>query len=132
MSERSDTGRHAPERALKFRQAAFVYLHVGLLYEFAVLAMWQDGMLPTERAPIGVWLLLGAAVMVLVVWGLWQWQNVWFARIIWAIHGVRLPALIGGAFFPGPDAVLPEGFYLTALIVVLINLWMLARAGWDL
>ena len=44
----------------------------------------------------------------------------------------RLP-LIGGAFFASPDTltlscVLPG----TALVVVVINLWMLARAGWDL
>jgi hypothetical protein len=25
-----------------------------------------------------------------------------------------------------------SAFYLTALVVVVINLWMLARAGWDL
>ena len=124
--------RHLPERQRKFRQAAFVYLHVGLLYEFAVVAMGQAGLLPTERGPLGVWLVMGAAVVGLVFWGLWAWQNVWFARIVWGIHSLRLPALISGAFFPAADTALPEGFYLTALIVVLINLWMLARAGWDL
>ena len=56
------TPRHPPGRVLKFRQAAFVYLHVGLLYEFAVLAIWQVGLLPTERGSISVWLVLGAAI----------------------------------------------------------------------
>jgi hypothetical protein len=40
--------------------------------------------------------------------------------------------LIGGAFFAAPERVTPSTFYLTALVVVVINLWMLARAGWDL
>jgi hypothetical protein len=40
--------------------------------------------------------------------------------------------MIEGAFLPGVDASLPTGFYLTALVVIVINLWMLARAGWDL
>jgi hypothetical protein len=26
----------------------------------------------------------------------------------------------------------PSAFYVTALVVVVVNLWMLARAGWDL
>ena len=64
--------------------------------------------------------------------GLYAWQNVWVARIIWALHGLRLPALIRGAFFVEAGARLPPTFYLTAIIVVVINLWMLARAGWDL
>lgn len=126
------TTRHDHGRILKFRQAAFVYLHLGLLYEFAVVAMWREGLLPTERGPIALWLVLGAAIVGLVIWGLWSWQSPWFARIIWGVHALRLPALIGGAFFPAPDATVPESFYLTAMIVVLINLWMLARAGWDL
>ncbi len=127
----SRTSRWPPPRALKFRQAAMAYVHVGLLYEFAVVAMWQAGLLPDTRGPIALWLLLGAAIVGLVVWGLWSWQNAWFARVLWLIHSLRLPALIGGAFFPGPEARLAPGFYLTALVVVVANLWMLARAGWD-
>ena len=123
--------RHPRARQRKFRQAAFVYLHVGILYEVAVVVLWQQGILPTDRGPVAIWLVLGAAIVGLVFWGLWTWQNRWFARIIWAIHGMRLPALIGGAFFPAAAAAIPESFYLTALTVVLINLWMLARAGWD-
>jgi hypothetical protein len=37
-----------------------------------------------------------------------------------------------GAFFADATRILPPSFYLTALGVVLVNLWMLARAGWDL
>ena len=122
---------HAPERAAKFRQAAFVYLHVGLLYEAAVWVLWRAGQLPSARGPGWLWLLIGAAILSLVFWGLWRWQNVWFARAIWAVHGLRLPALISAAFLREPG-VLPPAFYLTSLVVVLINLWMLARAAWDL
>lgn len=124
--------RPSTARSRKFRQAAFVYLHVGLLYEFAVWVLWRAGLLPGERGPGWVWLLLGALITLAIVWGLWRWQNVWFARAIWALHALRLPALIGGAFFPEPTASLPADFFLAAIPIVLINLWMLARAGWDL
>ena len=116
----------------KFRQAAFVYLHVGILYETAAFVMMQRGLLPTDRGAPWIWLLAGAVVVAVVFWLLWFRRSVWAARIIWAIHGLRLPALIGGAFFPAADARFPPSFYLTALVVVVINLGFLARAGWDL
>ena len=117
----------------KFRQAAFAYLHVGLLYEYAVYAFWRQGLLENVPGHPLAWLALGAAIVAGVVWGLWSWQNRWFARVIWAIHGLRLPALVEGAFLraPGEGRVPPE-FYLFAIIVIVVNLWMLARAAWDL
>jgi hypothetical protein len=117
---------------MKFRQAAFVYLHVAILYEAAALAMMRRGMLPSRFGPPWMWLLAGAAVAVLVFIGLYRWQNAWFARAVWAIHGLRLPALVSGAFFADETTRMTSAFYLTALVVVMINLWMLARAGWDL
>lgn len=120
-------------RSAKFRQAAFVYLHVGLLYEGAVLAMHRAGALPAARGPVWVWLLVGAGILAAVFWGLWSWKNRWFARVIWGLHALRLPALIEGAFLvPAAEGGLPPSFYLTALVVVLVNLAFLARAGWDL
>jgi hypothetical protein len=62
---------------------------------------------------------------------LWSWQNVWFVRAIWALHSLRLPPILNAAFIT-ESGVLPASFYVTALVVVLINLWMLARAAWDL
>lgn len=124
-------------RELKFRQAALAYLLVGLLYEGAAWAMWQQGLLQ-QRGPPWIswvppwgWLLLGAAIVTIVVWGLWKWQNVWFARVVWGLHALRVPTLIAGAFFPAPQQMVSPAFYGTALLVVVINLWMLARAGWD-
>lgn len=120
-------------RALKFRQAAFVYLHVAILYEAAAYAMWRTARLPYSRlGPPELWLILGAVVAGLVFVGLLRWQNANFARVIWAVHALRLPTLIHGAFFAAPDAMTPPSFYLVALVVVTINLWMLARAAWDL
>lgn len=122
----------APEaRARKFRQAAFVYLHVGLLYEAAVLVMARQGLLE-GRGPAWVWLVLGAAVVAVIFWALWSLQNAWVARAVWAANIFRLPALIGGAFFPDAGAGVPPSFYIVALGVVLLNMAMLARAGWDL
>ena len=123
---------HPDARTRKFRQAAFWYLHVGLLYEAAVYAMWRNGLVNPIRGPIVLWLLLGAAIVALVFWGLWFRRSTWLARGIWALHALRLPSMIEGAFLAGPDAALPPGFYLTALVAIVINLWMLARAGWDL
>ncbi|MEO6445144.1 MAG: hypothetical protein ABIZ91_01360 [Gemmatimonadaceae bacterium] len=120
-------------RGAKFRQAAFVYLHVALLYEAAAYAMWRRNLLPgTSMGPAWLWLILGAAVALLIFFGLLRWQNVWFAGAIWAIHSLRLPTLIKGAFFPERGAIIDSTFYLTAMVVVMINLWMLARAVWDL
>lgn len=119
-------------RDTKFRQAAVAYLHVGLLYEAAAYVFWRHDLLPGSRGPAWLYLLLGAAITVAVPWGLWRWRNPWFARAIWAIHALRLPAVIGGAFFPRPDAAIPPALYLVALAVIVANLWMLARAAWDL
>jgi hypothetical protein len=119
-------------RARKFRQAAFVYLHVGILYELAVLAVARAGLLPVGRGPLSVWLFFGAVLVAVVFWALWSKQLVWVARLVWAAHLLRLPALIGGAFFPPQSAAFPPSFYVFALVVVLLNAWMLARAGWDL
>ena len=59
---------HDPARARKFRQAAFVYLHVAILYEAAVYAMWRHGVLPSRlMGPIWLWLLLGAVLAGLVL-----------------------------------------------------------------
>ena len=128
----ADAGPGTTARTQKFRQAAFYYLHVGLLYEFTVVAMWRNDLVNPARGPVVLWLALGVAIVALVFWGLWFRESVWMARIIWALHSLRLPAMIEGAFFPEAGAALPSGFYLTALVVNVGNLWMLARAGWDL
>lgn len=116
----------------KYRQAAFVYLHVGILYEFAALSMWRAGMLPVDRGPVLLWLVLGAAVALLITWALWTQRRPWIPRLVWAVHGLRIPALLDGAFFADPGRAAPPSFYLVALAVVVGNMWMLARAGWDL
>lgn len=119
-------------RTAKFRQAAFVYLHVAVLYEAAAYVMAREGLLPTRWGPPSLYLGLGALVAGAVFVGLYWWRSVWLARVVWALHGLRLPVLIGGAFFPGAGNRAPPAFYVTAIVVVVINLWMLARAGWDL
>jgi hypothetical protein len=120
-------------RAAKFRQAAFVYLHVAILYESAAYAMWRAGRLPYSKlGPPWLWLILGAVVAGVVFLGLLRWQNPTFARVVWAVHSLRLPSLVHGAFFAGTSALMPSAFYVMAIVVVTINLWMLARAAWDL
>ena len=121
-----------PERVQKFRQAGFVYLHVAILYEAAVYTMLEAGALPVRFGPPSVWLIAGAALAAFGFVGLYHWRNVWFARILWVLNGARTPALIGGAFFAAPEKWTPSTLYLDALVVVVINLWMLTRAGGDL
>ena len=53
------------------------------------------------------------------------------ARVLWGVNVLRLPAMIRNAFFADETAAAPA-FYVIALVVILINAWMLARAGWDL
>lgn len=122
-----------PPRERKFRQAAFVYLHVGLLYEFAAYALWRHGFTSHVPGSPWIWFAAGAAIVALVFWGLWKWQNPWLARVVWAIQAMRLPAVLDGAFLRAPgEGLVPPSFFLVALLVILVNLWMLARAGWDL
>ncbi len=75
---------------------------------------------------------MGAVIVGVVFWGLWFRESRWMARAVWALHSLRLPALIEGAFLPEVGQRVGSGFYTAALAVVLVNLWMLARAGWDL
>ena len=119
-------------RSRRFRLAAFAYLHVGLLYESTVYVVWQRGRIPASRDAFVLPSLFGGALIVaLVFWLLWHRKSVWTARIVWGVHALRLPALIEGAFFNAGHGF-PPHFYTAALIVVLINLAFLARAGWDL
>jgi hypothetical protein len=104
---------------------------VGILYESAVYAMSRQGILPAGRGGVWLWLVVGALIVALVFWLLWTRQSVWGARVVCILHAFRLPALIEGAFF-GSSTSLPPSFYLVALFVVIVNFWMLARAGWDL
>ena len=119
-------------RSLKFRQAAFVYLHVAILYEVAAYAMWKSGLLPERFGAPLLWLVAGAIVAGLIFLGLYRWQNAWFARVVWLVHGLRLPALVEGAFLRGDEGRIAPSFYLLAIVIVVVNLWMLARAAWDL
>ena len=119
-------------RRRKFKQAAFFYLHMGVLYEAAVFEMARRGLLEARGGTPWVWLLAGAGIVAFVFWMLWARQSVWTARIIWALGLFRLPALVGGAFFPEEATRIPPHFFLVALVIVLANLWLLARAGWDL
>jgi hypothetical protein len=122
-----------PSRERKFRQAAFVYLHVGLLYELAAYVLWRKGF--TSHVPGNplIWFVAGGAIVAVVFTGLWRWRNPWLARVVWAIQAMRLPAVIEGAFLRTPgEGIVPPSFFLVALLVILVNLWALARAGWDL
>ncbi|HEX9691483.1 MAG TPA: hypothetical protein VGA22_05235 [Gemmatimonadales bacterium] len=121
-----------PERTRKFRQAAFIYLHLGILYEAAAWVMWGQGMLPYRFGPPWLFLLLGAGIVAAVFWGLYAWQNVWVARVVWGVQAFRFPPLISRAFVEQADSRMPPAFYVAAIIIVLISMWSLARAGWDL
>jgi hypothetical protein len=132
MSEAFAT-RAGTSRELKFRQAAFVYLHAAILREASAYEMWRAGLLPFSRlgSPLP-WLIAGAVVAILVFFGILRWQNVHFVRVIWALDAVLLFPLIRYAFFAGADRPIPRSFYVVGIGVIVITLWMLARAAWDL
>ena len=121
---------HPTDRARKFRQAAIVYLHYAVLYEVGAWVLLQRGLFPATRGPEWVWFVTGAAIAAIVVALLWWWQNVWFARVIWALVALRLPTLVAGAFF-GSELDVPQTLYAAGAFVVLVNMWALARAAWD-
>jgi hypothetical protein len=116
----------------KLRQAAFVYLHLGVLYESAVFVMARRGLLGDRLGTPLLWLFAGSVIVAGVFWALWSRQSVWVARGIWLLGLFRIPTLIASAFFPLATARVSPGFYVVALLVVLVNAWILARAGWDL
>ena len=116
----------------KLRQAAFVYLHLGVLYESSVFVMASRGRLGDRLGTPALWLVLGGLVMAAVFWALWSRQSVWVARGIWLLGLLRIPTILASAFFPLPEQRVAPGFWVAALVVVLVNAWMLARAGWDL
>lgn len=120
------------ERRRKFKHAAFAYLHVTVLYESAAFVMVTEGFLPDRFGSPWLWLVAGGVVGLVVTTALLYWQNEWFARAVWLLHGLRLPALIRGAFFAGADTRMPPSFYIMAMVVVVVNLVFLARAGWNL
>lgn len=122
----------SPEATAKFRQAAFGYLFVGILYESAVWVAWRNGLAPTTHGPVWVWLLVGAAVVALVFWALYTLHKRWVARMIFVLHALRVPTFLKGAFLANADTRLPQSLYLFALVVLLLNLWLMARAGWDI
>ena len=117
---------------LKFRQAAFVYLHVALLYEVGVYLIGRHFGLPTRFGPPAMWLAIGGTVSGSIFAGLYWWRNVWLVRVVWAIQAGRLVWAMNGAFFLKADAPLDPALYRFAVVVILVNLWMLVRAGWDL
>ena len=109
-----------------------MYLHVALLYEIGVYLIDARGGLPTEFGPPAMWMAIGGTVAGAIFAGLYWWQNVWLVRIVWASQAGRLVWAMGGAFFRKDDTPLGPALYQFALVVILINLCTLARAGWDL
>ncbi|MEE8134944.1 MAG: hypothetical protein V3T56_07795, partial [Gemmatimonadales bacterium] len=107
--------RHAwPEaRTRKFRQAAFAYLHVAILLEATAYVMLRTGAFTDRFGPPVMYLLLGGGFAGLIVWSLYSLQNVWITRLVWAVHSLRLPSLISGAFFAGEAARFGPSMYLT-------------------
>jgi hypothetical protein len=120
------------ERTKKFKQAAFVYLYVAILYESTVYVMFDANILPVRLGPPIIWLIGGGLIALSVFLGLYFLNNVWISRSIWTLQAFRFPGLIAGAFFPQPDTLTPTNFYIAALVAVSINFWTLARASWDL
>lgn len=122
------------DRPTKFRQAAFVYLHVAIFIDVGVYVMWRAGHVnDTPLGPAWLWIFVLVPLIVgLVFLGLYRWQNPWFARVVWVLQLGRLPSLMRSAFVAEAAPPMPPAFYTLGLVLVTANLWMLARAAWDL
>lgn len=127
------TGDPRMTRDHKFRQAAMFYVLVGLVYEASVFVAWREGFAPTDRGPPWLFLfVIAPLVLGFIVWGLWSWRNVWLARVLVGFNAVRVVAVFGPGFVPDLERNLSPAFYQLETVLLLANLWMLARAGWDL
>ncbi len=128
----------------KFKQAAIAYLIYGVLYEgFAVLRIWQNGLPPVVSYTTMVsYLVIGALIMVLFPYLVYRGYRR-FTQLVSLLVGLRAIALLGvlGGFrLPflydrepfflkqmSPDAV-----YAAALLVTLVTMVCLIRAGWQI
>lgn len=127
-------------RRRKYRQAAFYYVGLAVLYDGAVWQFTRHGLLGgrTPSGPVWVFLLLGALIAAVVFYFLWFRENRWVARLVAVLSLGRLVYLIPDAFLRvHPDPVgapyaASRAFYVTAFVIVAINAWLMARAGWDL
>lgn len=127
-------------RTTKYRQAALYYVFLAVLYDGAVWQFAQHGLLGA-RSPAGpVWffLLLGALIAAAVFYFLWFRENRWVARVVAVLSTGRLVYLIPDAFLRvhpepvGAPYAPSREFYIAAFVIVAINAWLMARAGWDL
>ena len=121
-------------RALKYRQAAFVYLHRSVLWEAGSYVMWKQGLLPNTRfgGSPGTWLIIAPFVFGGVFYALLRWQNPWVFGALWIMEAGLLPTLIHFGYVSTDTGIMSHGFWITGMTSILIVLWMLARAGWDL
>lgn len=126
---------------LKHRQAAAYYLLLAILYDGAVWQMAQHGLLgrDTPGGPTWLYFVVGTLIAAAVFYFLWFRENRWVARVVAVAGAVRLVAMIDEAFLklhPAPVGGSPyaisRAFWVAAFVIVAINVWLMARAGWDL
>ena len=112
-------------RAVKYHQAAVLYFAHGVLYLAQVVALgvrsgWE--MTNHPRAPVWIFLPLGALITVALPYFVWR-QVRWLTAVLAAL--VFATAVY---FFVQPNV----GFFLGPFLVAAVTAWMLARAAWDL
>ncbi|MFQ5902588.1 MAG: hypothetical protein ACE5JO_02760 [Candidatus Binatia bacterium] len=128
----------------RFMHAAIAYLIYGLLYEgFAALRIWEGGLPPgVSVSRSASYLIIGALIMVLFPYFVYRGYRR-FTQIVALLVGLRAIALIGilgGLHLPffydrepfflkkmSSDAV-----YGAALVIAIVTLFFLIRAGWNL
>lgn len=128
-------------RTRKVRQAAFYYVLVAVLYDGAVWQFQRHGLLGerTAAGPVWFFLFLGAFIAAVAFYFLWFKENRWVARLFAVLSAGRLVHLIPDAFLRvnyepagGAPYAVSRAFYIAAFVVVALNAWLMARAGWDL
>lgn len=131
----------ASSATLKYRQAAAYYVGLAILYDGAVWQFAQHGLLgrDTPGGPTWLYLVVGALIAAVVFYFLWFRENPWVARVVAVAGAVRLVAMIDEAFLrihpapvDGSPYAISRAFWVAAFVIVAINVWLMARAGWDL
>lgn len=127
----------------KFKQAALAYLIYGIIYEgFTIYSIFTRGLPPWVSFPTAsIFLLAGALITVIFPYLIFR-EYVLFTKIVVILVGLRALALIIIIIgLPLPSFYEREFFflkrmsshevYIFALVVTLLTMFFVARAGWD-
>ena len=124
----------------RYRQAAITYLIYGIIYFSGAAYITAIGMTRRGFEGIGGYIFFGIALMFLIAFPILIWrENKWFTRILSIVIGYRIFELFRIVFGDSDKMVpVPGGAEISMqvgagifLVVALVTMGMLIRAGWQ-